>query len=56
MNLEVQAQLNWFIANPEYLTRVFKRGALYLPHIVEHGRQRGPSDGARTAAGSRERL
>jgi membrane-bound lytic murein transglycosylase D len=31
---QVQAQLNWFIANPEYLTRVFKRGALYLPHIV----------------------
>ena len=30
----VQAQLDWFIANPEYLTRVFKRGALYLPHIV----------------------
>ncbi len=32
---QVQAQLNWFIANPDYLTRVFKRGALYLPHIVE---------------------
>jgi membrane-bound lytic murein transglycosylase D len=31
----VQAQLNWFIANPDYLTRVFKRGALYLPHIVD---------------------
>ena len=31
---QVQAQLNWFIANPDYLTRVFKRGALYLPHIV----------------------
>ena len=25
---QVQAQLNWFIANPDYLTRVFKRGAL----------------------------
>jgi len=32
---QVQAQLNWFIANPDYLTRVFKRGALYLPHIVD---------------------
>lgn len=31
---QVKAQLNWFIANPDYLTRVFKRGALYLPHIV----------------------
>ena len=31
---QVQAQLNWFVANPKYLTRVFKRGALYLPHIV----------------------
>jgi membrane-bound lytic murein transglycosylase D len=32
---EVQAQLDWFKRNPDYVDRVFKRGAPYLPHILE---------------------
>ena len=32
---QVQAQLDWFKRNPDYIDRVFKRGATYLPHIFE---------------------
>lgn len=32
---EVQAQLAWFKRNPDYIDRVFKRGAPYLPHILK---------------------
>ena len=35
MNNRVQAELNWFIRNPGYLSRVFNRGQRYLPHILD---------------------
>lgn len=31
----VQAHIRWFVTNPDYITRVFNRGALYLPYIKE---------------------
>lgn len=34
MNNRVQAELNWFARNPEYLERVFMRGQRYLPFII----------------------
>jgi len=34
MNRRVQAELEWFVRNPEYLERVFTRAQRYLPHIV----------------------
>ena len=34
MNRRVQAELNWFIRNPDYINRVFNRAQRYLPHIV----------------------
>jgi len=35
MNNRVQAELNWFVRNPRYLTRVFNRAQRYLPHILD---------------------
>ena len=35
MNGRVQAELNWFVRNPNYLDRVFSRAQRYLPFIVE---------------------
>ncbi|MGI9262201.1 MAG: LysM peptidoglycan-binding domain-containing protein [Woeseiaceae bacterium] len=35
MNSRVQAELNWFVRNPNYLNRVFNRAQRYLPHIVD---------------------
>ena len=35
MNKRVQGELNWFVKNPNYLNRVFKRAQRYLPFIVD---------------------
>jgi len=35
MNDRVQAELNWFLRNPEYIDRVFTRAQRYLPFIIE---------------------
>jgi membrane-bound lytic murein transglycosylase D len=35
MNNRVQAEMNWFIRNPQYLDRVFNRAQRYLPFILE---------------------
>jgi membrane-bound lytic murein transglycosylase D len=40
-NKRVEAQLNWFVRNPEYLDRVFKRSQRYLPHIKAEIESRG---------------
>ena len=34
-NPRIQAELNWFVSHPDYLTRVFTRAQRYLPHITE---------------------
>ena len=34
-NNRIQAQLNWYVKNPEYLDRVFTRASRYMYHIVE---------------------
>lgn len=31
----VQSHIKWFVDHPDYLQRVFSRGALYLPYIVD---------------------
>lgn len=41
MNDRVQAQLNWFVRNPDYLNRVFERAQRYLPYITAEIEQRG---------------
>lgn len=41
MNDRVEAQLNWFRRNPEYLERVLLRGQRYLPYITAEIEQRG---------------
>jgi membrane-bound lytic murein transglycosylase D len=41
MNDRIQAQLNWFVRNPEYLNRVFDRAQRYLPFITSEIEQRG---------------
>ena len=33
-NQRIQAELNWFVSHPDYLTRVFTRAQRYLPHIT----------------------
>ncbi len=35
MNNRVQAELNWFVRNPNYLNRVFNRAQRYLPFIID---------------------
>ncbi|MDH3614658.1 MAG: LysM peptidoglycan-binding domain-containing protein [Gammaproteobacteria bacterium] len=34
-NKRIQAELNWFVRHPDYLTRVFTRAQRYLPHITD---------------------
>lgn len=34
-NPRIQSQLKWYVNNPNYLTRTFKRSSRYLFHIVE---------------------
>ncbi len=41
MNDRVQAQINWFVRNPDYLARVLLRGQRYLPYITAELEQRG---------------
>ena len=41
MNNRVQAELNWFVRNPNYLDRVFNRAQRYLPFILEELDERG---------------
>lgn len=40
-NKRVEAQLNWFVRNPDYLDRVFTRAQRYMPHIKAEIEQRG---------------
>jgi len=40
-NQRIQAQLNWFVGHPDYLTRVFTRAQRYLPHITAELDRRG---------------
>ncbi len=40
-NERVEAQLNWFVRNPDYLNRVFNRAQRYLPHIKAEIENRG---------------
>ena len=40
MNNRVQAELNWFVRNPNYLNRVFNRAQRYLPFIVDELQRR----------------
>ena len=35
MNPRVEAELKWFVRNPQYLERVFNRAQRYLPFIIE---------------------
>ena len=39
-NKRIQNQLNWYLRNPEYLDRTFKRSARYLYHVVEEAKKR----------------
>jgi membrane-bound lytic murein transglycosylase D len=41
MNDRVQAQVNWFLRNPDYLERVLLRSQRYLPYIAAEIEQRG---------------
>lgn len=34
-NKRIASQLNWYVRNPNYLDRTFKRSARYMHHIVE---------------------
>jgi membrane-bound lytic murein transglycosylase D len=40
-NRRVQAELDWFVGHPDYLTRVFTRAQRYLPHITDELSRRG---------------
>jgi len=40
-NPRIEAQLKWYIRNPEYLNRVFTRAARYMYHIVERLEEEG---------------
>ncbi len=40
-NRRTQAELNWFVKHPDYLTRVFTRAQRYLPHITDELARRG---------------
>ena len=40
-NPRIQAELNWFVGHPDYLTRVFTRAQRYLPHITAELDRRG---------------
>ncbi len=33
-NPRIEAERNWFVRHPDYLSRVFTRAARYMPHIV----------------------
>jgi membrane-bound lytic murein transglycosylase D len=41
MNKRVEAELNWFVRNPNYLDRVFSRAQRYLPFILDELDERG---------------
>jgi len=40
-NSRIQAELNWFVSHPDYLTRVLTRAQRYLPHITDELQRRG---------------
>ena len=40
-NRRIQAELDWFVSHPDYLTRVFTRARRYLPHITDELHRRG---------------
>ena len=39
-NSRIQAELNWFVSHPDYLSRVFSRAQRYLPHITDELQRR----------------
>jgi len=39
-NRRIEAERNWYVRNPAYLTRVFNRAQRYLPYIVDDLRRR----------------
>jgi len=39
-NKRIRSQLNWYVRNPNYLDRTFKRSARYLHYIVEEVKKR----------------
>jgi len=41
MNKRVQAEMNWYLRHPDYLSRVFVRSQRYLPYIIEQIEARG---------------
>ncbi|MCC5869457.1 MAG: LysM peptidoglycan-binding domain-containing protein [Gammaproteobacteria bacterium] len=44
-NARIRTELAWFIRNDAYIERVFTRGSLYLPHILDEIEARGlPSE------------
>ena len=44
-NARVRQELAWFTRNPAYIDRVFTRGSLFLPHILDQLEARGlPSE------------
>ncbi|MCC5862876.1 MAG: LysM peptidoglycan-binding domain-containing protein [Gammaproteobacteria bacterium] len=44
-NARVRQELAWFTRNPAYIDRVFTRGSLFLPHILDQIEARGlPSE------------
>jgi membrane-bound lytic murein transglycosylase D len=40
MNARVQAEMDWFLRNPDYLDRVFTRAQRYLPFIIDELEER----------------
>ena len=40
-NRRIEAERNWYLRHPDYLTRVFNRAQRYLPHITEELHRRG---------------
>ena len=39
-NKRIRSQLNWYVNNPDYLDRTFKRSARYLYHVVQEVKKR----------------
>ena len=40
-NRRIEAERNWYLRHPDYLTRVFNRAQRYLPYITEELHRRG---------------
>ena len=40
-NTRIEAERDWYVRHPDYLTRVFERSQRYMPHIVAELERRG---------------